>query len=107
MAEDEDEDEDEGEDEDEAASWLLLNPMIKNDDEDQSNNDNGVLFAGGSDKYLTLDHYNSCQRNQFNHGYCNQQQECQSFLNGATAAVTVLSQSHRLHIVILLQCLKL
>ncbi|KAL0424545.1 UNVERIFIED_CONTAM: Zinc finger protein CONSTANS-LIKE 2 [Sesamum radiatum] len=70
----------EDEDDDEAVSWLLLNPTIKNGDEDQSNDDNGALFGGEADEYLALDDYNSCQNNHFNDGYnINPQQQCQSF----------------------------
>ncbi|KAK6128771.1 hypothetical protein DH2020_037477 [Rehmannia glutinosa] len=55
-----------GEDEDEAASWLLLNPMIKNGDDDQiSSDEKWPLIGGEVDEYLDLDDYN----NQFNEGY--------------------------------------
>ncbi|KAL8528533.1 hypothetical protein ACS0TY_006094 [Phlomoides rotata] len=56
----------EDEDEDEAASWLLMNPM-KIDEEEQSIG-GPALFGGEVDEYLDLDEYNSCQNNQFNEG---------------------------------------
>ncbi|GAA0161378.1 hypothetical protein LIER_17707 [Lithospermum erythrorhizon] len=46
----------------EATSWLLLNPVIKNNKQITLNN----LFGGESvDEYLDLDDYNSDQQNQF------------------------------------------
>ncbi|KAK9272222.1 hypothetical protein L1049_002837 [Liquidambar formosana] len=58
------------EDEDEAASWLLLNPVKNNQQQN-----NGFLFGGEVDEYLDLVEYNSCAENQFADQYNHQQQQ--------------------------------
>ncbi|XP_010261698.1 PREDICTED: zinc finger protein CONSTANS-LIKE 2-like [Nelumbo nucifera] len=57
------------EDEDEAASWLLLNPVKNN-----NQNNSGLLFGGEVDEYLDLVDYNSCTENQYNDHYYQQNQ---------------------------------
>ncbi|GFY82896.1 CONSTANS-like 2 [Actinidia rufa] len=62
----------EADDQDEASSWLLLNPVKNNTNQ----NGNGFLFGGEVvDDYLDLEEYNSCQENQFTEQYNQQQQQ--------------------------------
>ncbi|KAG2713931.1 hypothetical protein I3760_03G002300 [Carya illinoinensis] len=59
------------EDEDEAASWLLLNPVKNN-----YNQNNGFLFGGEVDEYVDFVEYNSCaDQNQFEDQYNHHQQQ--------------------------------
>nr|QVG73929.1 COL2 [Tamarix hispida] len=60
------------EDEDEAASWLLLNPSVKNSNNHHNSNVN--MFGGDVDDYLDLDEYNSGIDSQFSEQHSQQQQ---------------------------------
>lgn len=59
--------------EDEAASWLVLNPAGK-----KNNQSHGFFYGGEVDEFLDLVEYNSCGENNspyHDHHQCNQQQK--------------------------------